>query len=194
MPQRQRRFWFSALWKRCVIAVRRIVRLEDTPHRIALGSAIGTLIAWLPLFGIQLVLTMIVARLCRANVLASLPWVFITNPLTIVPFYWAHYRLGLWLMPGVEPVSWERFVAVLSGPPAREGVSWLGGLWYRLVDGFVLLGEVFLPTTVGTAVIGIPVAWLVYRWIYWQVARLQERRQRRLAARRDHEGGAPRGS
>lgn len=183
MPERRRRGWWAALVKRCRVELRRVVRLEDTPHRIALGSALGTLIAWLPLFGIQFVLTIVAVRLCRANVLAALPWVFITNPFTVVPFYWAHYQLGLLLTPGVEAVSWERFAALLGGPAAREGAGWLAGLWYRIVDGFVLIGEIFLPTAVGTLVVGLPVSWCVYRWVHRQVTRLQARRLARQAAR-----------
>lgn len=73
---------------------RTILMLEDTPHSIALGTAIGLFVAWTPTVGIHMILVVAVALLMRANKVAGLIAVYISNPLTYVPMYWIEYKLG----------------------------------------------------------------------------------------------------
>ena len=180
----RRRGW----WRRCLaqglLAWRRILAMRDTPHRIALGSAIGVFIAWLPLMGIQLLLGAVVARCCRANVLASVPWSFITNPLTAVPFYYAHYRLGALIWPTGAPVTWSRFHDVWQAQHIDASADgWAGTLWRTVTDGMRLLGDVFVPTAIGTVLVGIPVSIVVYRIVRARIARHQ---RRHAVASNDH--------
>ena len=48
--------------------------IQDSPHRIAWGVAIGTVVAYLPIVGIQMVIGAIICYIMRANVLASIPY------------------------------------------------------------------------------------------------------------------------
>src|SRR5437867_5606952 len=73
---------------------RAILMLDDTPHSIALGTAIGLFIAWTPTVGIHMILVVALALLLRANKVAGLIAVYISNPITLVPMYWIEYKLG----------------------------------------------------------------------------------------------------
>ncbi len=50
----------------------RVRRLPDTPHRIALGLAIGVFVSFTPFFGIHVGAAMALAWALRANIVASL--------------------------------------------------------------------------------------------------------------------------
>src|SRR5687768_15554290 len=97
--------WLRRWMHRTVRFFRLVVLLEDTPRRIALGSAIGIFFASQPFVGSQMAAAALTSRLTRASVLASLPWTWLTNPLTVAPFYYASYRLGCVFWPAEKRVS-----------------------------------------------------------------------------------------
>ncbi|MCA9539882.1 MAG: DUF2062 domain-containing protein [Myxococcales bacterium] len=145
---------------------RRTLSLDDTPHRIALGVAIGTFVAYQPIVGLQMVIGALVCRLIGANVIASLPMAWITNPLTIPPIFYGTYRLGAVFTGGeLTYAQIEAYFADLQK---------LG-----LVDGFLeglgLLGSIFWPMVVGGAVIGVLNGGLFYVLVRRLVTRYQAR-------------------
>ena len=71
-----------------------IIGVHDTPHRIALGVAVGLFVAFTPTIPFQMVLTAGLAFLLGANKVVGLPVVWITNPVTAVPVYYAQFMLG----------------------------------------------------------------------------------------------------
>src|SRR5262245_19861478 len=74
--------------------VQSILSLQDTEHSIALGTAIGLFVAWTPTVGIHMILVVGLTLLLRANKVAGLIAVYLSNPFTIVPMYWIDYWLG----------------------------------------------------------------------------------------------------
>ena len=78
----------------------RVMSLNDTPHRIALGVAIGIFVTFTPTIGFQMILTFLLSLLFNANKFVGVPFVWISNPLTIVPIYMPSYWLGFWLIGG----------------------------------------------------------------------------------------------
>ena len=74
--------------------VKRLLHADDPPHRLALGAAIGMFVTFLPLIGFQMALVVVLATLLRANKAVGLPIVWITNPATIVPVFYACYVIG----------------------------------------------------------------------------------------------------
>jgi len=78
--------------------VYRILHVDDTPHRLALGIGLGIFIAWTPTIGVQMVLVLLLATICRANRPVGIPVVWISNPLTAAPIYYINYRLGGYLL------------------------------------------------------------------------------------------------
>ena len=92
------------LWRRFKdVLVRRVLGLNDTPHRIAWGVFLGFLIAMTPTLGFQLLIYVGVAALLRANKVSGVPFLFISNPFTAAPLYYFVWWVGsLVLHGGVE--------------------------------------------------------------------------------------------
>jgi len=118
---------------------RSILLLKDSPHAIALGTAVGLFIAWTPTVGLHMVLVLAAALLFRANKMAALISVYISNPFTILPMYWIDYKLGALVLD--QKFTYEEMQAILhysgwSGFWAAiwklcvelAGPMWLGGL------------------------------------------------------------------
>jgi len=90
---------------------RRVLGVEDTPHRIAWGVFLGFVIAFTPTIGFQIALYLAIATLLRANKVSGVPFLFISNPVTAVPLYWFTWKVGEVLL---------RSDASAAGPPRRE--------------------------------------------------------------------------
>ena len=88
-----------SLIKRLVRKLIDIVKQKDTPHRIALGAALGIFIGILPIMGIQMTVVAIIAIPLRANLKAAVAGVWISNPITFLPMYWGYYKFGLLFFP-----------------------------------------------------------------------------------------------
>lgn len=83
------------LWRRLQqIVFHNILHLDDTPHRIAWGVFLGTMIAFTPTLGLQIVLYIPIAALLRANKISGIPILFISNPFTAVPLYYTTWSVG----------------------------------------------------------------------------------------------------
>jgi uncharacterized protein (DUF2062 family) len=83
------------LWRRLQqIVFHNVLHLDDTPHRIAWGVFIGAMIAFTPTLGFQIVLYLPVAAILRANKVSGIPILFISNPFTAVPLYYATWSIG----------------------------------------------------------------------------------------------------
>jgi uncharacterized protein (DUF2062 family) len=167
-----RKSWWRRLWTVVFRAVRGVVFLEDAPQRIALGSAAGILASTLPIFG-QSFLAMIIARLLRANVLASIPWSWLSNPLTTLPIWYGGYRLGLWFFPGEQAVLSYSDIALLT--ERFNHTNWSDGLSALLV----VLSDILAPLWLGCTVLGLALAVPGYFLVRNGVIRIQRRRQAR---------------
>lgn len=146
-------------WSSPRTLLRRILMLDDSPHAIALGTAIGAFIGMTPTVGLQLILVMITSALTRKlfyfNRAAALVTVYISNPLTVVPIYYLLFRTGALLVPG--EITREELEAVLQ----FEGIE---GWWAAVTR---LAREIGAPLLVGTAIIA-PVCGLVtYPVMLW---------------------------
>ena len=72
----------------------RILHAGDSPHRIALGVALGLFVGWSPALGFHILIVLALSIPLRANKLAALASVWVTNPFTFVPVYYPSYLLG----------------------------------------------------------------------------------------------------
>ena len=73
-------------WRRAIEYLsHRIKRLQDSPHRIALGLSFGVFASFSPLFGFHFVLGALLAYVFKANIFASILGTFFANPITF-PF------------------------------------------------------------------------------------------------------------
>lgn len=77
---------------------KRLLRLNDTPNKIAGGVAIGVFIGLFPTPFIGLILAPIVATIMKMNRVASLIGTLVMNPITQPFVYALSYTLGLFLL------------------------------------------------------------------------------------------------
>ena len=93
--------------------IKPIIEIKDSPHSIALGTAIGMWVALTPTVGIQMTVCLIVCTLLKANILIAVAMCWISNPITFIPMYYGYYRFGLFIS-NTEPSSWQEFKRMLN--------------------------------------------------------------------------------
>lgn len=146
--------------------LRRILMLHDSPHSIALGTAIGMGIGMTPTVGLQLIMVTILAaltyKLFYFNRAAALLTVYISNPLTVVPIYYVLFRVGNLFVPG--EVTREELAAVLR----YDGFD---GWWQAVTR---LAAEIGGPLLAGTVIVA-PICGLVtYPVMLWLVKKVRQ--------------------
>jgi uncharacterized protein (DUF2062 family) len=72
----------------------RVLHADDSPQDLAKGSAIGLFIAMTPTIGVQMILALLLTAMFRVNKAIALAMVWISNPLTLIPLYYANWWLG----------------------------------------------------------------------------------------------------
>ncbi len=131
----------------------------------------GSVLALLPLMGVQLPLSLLLCILVRANLPVCAALQFITNPLSAVPVYGFTYLVGHWLLHH------------LGG---SEG-AYAPAAALALVEGGQLLaaaGDVLGGLLLGGVVVGLAVAVLVdlaWRLLVWEAGLFRERYRRARA-------------
>lgn len=112
---------------------------------------IGVFCAFLPIPG-QMFVAAVLALWIGGNLAVSVGLVWLTNPITIPPIFYATYKLGAWIL-GTEPIaiSWS-----LAGIEAQ-----IANIWWPLLLGSLICGVLFA---------GISYLVINRLWI-WQVQR-----------------------
>jgi uncharacterized protein (DUF2062 family) len=152
----------KGLWRGLGYIRKRLHRLPDSPHRIALGFACGAAASFTPFFGFHIVIAAAVAWLLRGNVLAAAFGTMVGNPITF-PFI-AAFSLE---------TGWRILGTVKRHSESDFSVGWL-------LDNIELI---FLPYLVGGILPGLLCAVVCYWFIGPIVEAYQKRRRRRLAER-----------
>lgn len=136
--------------------VRKVLHADDPPHRLALGIAVGMFVTLTPLIGFQMMLSVFLAWLLKANKLVGIPLVWISNPFTIIPIYYPCYLLGCTLLG--EPVVDEKWSQLgtewqelINDPAATWGIK-VKFWWEGLMD---FVGPLCLGCLVAATVMGI---------------------------------------
>ncbi len=170
------------LWRRLKqIIVHNILHLDDTPHRIAWGVLIGSIVAFTPTLGFQIVIYLAVAALLGANKVSGIPVLFISNPFTAVPLYYATWSIGAAVLHPDKEItratikSWLGSTgrALKNGSADRllEGEFWAGAGRLLASTG----AELWMGALICGLVLGIP-AYFVTRWGINAVRHLREAR------------------
>ncbi len=134
----------------------RVFSLNDTPHRLALGVAIGIFVTWTPTIGLQMLLTVGLAWLFGANKLVGVPFVWLSNPATIIPVYGPNYFVGCWLL-GKNPDGWHKVV---------DAIRFQGSLYERTLEWFYVTRAIFWELWVGSFVVAMVLGVLTYFIMY----------------------------
>ncbi len=124
-----------------------LMTLPDTPHNIALGSAIGMFFGFSPLFGLKTLLAFLLTWAFKANKTAAVITVQLHDlllPLVPAMFFW-HYKLGMW--------------ALYHRVPQRAGFRRVALSDFMEWTTFLTVGR---PILVGSLFFALPSALIVY--------------------------------
>ena len=156
----------DGFFKKKIAALWAILKEKDPPGRLALGMALGIFIGMLPIMGIQMAVVTIVAFPFKANLKAAVLGVWISNPVTFIPLYWANYQFGLLFFHKRE-VSMEQFSSIISGASEWNWTS-IKQSFFNLVD---LGSDIMIPLWGGSAILAVGLGILTYivtyRWVIY---------------------------
>ena len=89
---------------------KRLLWIQDSPQKIALGLAIGVFWGIMPTFGFAILFSLPSALLLKGNRLAAILGTFVANPLTVPFIYPFGYKIGQLILKTTPlPFSWELF-------------------------------------------------------------------------------------
>lgn len=168
-------------WRRGVKYIgRRVQRLPDTPHRIAIGFACGAAASFTPFFTLHALVAVVLAWAVRGNIIAGVFGTAVGNPVTFPFIATTCMQTGYWLLG-------------LSGDTeaATQTKLSFSYLTEHPLDFFV---SIFTPYLVGGIAPGLLCGLGFYIALRPIVAGFQNRRRQVLAKRaRDRVGEAKRG-
>jgi hypothetical protein len=128
--------------------IKDVIKLKESPHRIALAFATGVFIGMSPLLGFHTLLGFAIAWIFRLNPFALLAGVYITNPWTIVPIYTFSTYVGAQCL-GLEQMIPE--------------IDWSNLSFINLLND---LEPLLMPFILGTLLIGTIASIISYIIIY----------------------------
>ena len=140
-------------------------------NSVALAVSIGLFMAWVPV-PFQMVLAAGAAILVRCNLPVSVAMVWVSNPVTVAPLFFAAHKLGGW---------------TLDRPPGDFRIE----LSFRWL--FEELGKVWEPLLLGCLVMGLASAVLgqIVIRLVWRAHVMVSWRDRRVRRRRGGDHAAP---
>jgi uncharacterized protein (DUF2062 family) len=136
-----------------------LMAIADTPHSIALGSAIGIFFGFTPLYPLKTLLSIGAAWICRCNKVAAAIAVTLHDVLIFAmpAIYFAEYKLGC---------------RVLHRPPPVKLRLWHH--WHFSFHDYLswsLFSKFIWPALIGSLFLAIPSAIIVYLLVRMLVSR-----------------------
>ncbi len=150
----------------------RMARMKASPHKLALGFAIGAFASFTPLLGLHIILAALLAFLLRANVIASAIGTALGNPITLPLIWVASYDLGTWLL-GREASAALPLDSVMGGGAASP---WNLTQLFDFRDAWVAIAPYLWPLLVGSLLLGAVFASLSYVVVRRAVLQIQQTR------------------
>lgn len=142
----------------------------------------GSILTFMPLYGVQLLLSVVLAFILRANLPILVALQLVSNPLTILPIYYIAYQIGklFIMMFGLEGPHLTMHELDILLRTFRSG-EWGANLRFlAIVFGLTNLGGAIIGTFVGT------ILSIVYKLGAYEVSvtyhRIRDLQQRRAAA------------
>ena len=136
--------------------MRSIVKLNDSPHKLAAAFALGVFIAFSPWLGLHIVSCIALAWLFRLNKVVVLTASFISNPWTVVPMY----AFCLWF--GFK---------ITGSDAAVPHIAWSE---LNLTSAYTILKPYLWPFVAGTLIVGLIAAAASYGVVCWAVMRYRK--------------------
>ncbi|MGB7406241.1 MAG: DUF2062 domain-containing protein [Pacificimonas sp.] len=132
-------------------------------HSVARGAALGLFLGFAIPIGFQIVVAALIAVSSRANIAVAALFTSVSNPVTVVPIYFASLKVGDWLLGRETTISGSdsQILAVIQDAPVP-----------------MILGTIFFATI--SAAIGFLTIHFLWRW--WITRRWRTRLARRRRA------------
>src|SRR5437868_7541946 len=133
-----------------------LMAIADTPHSIALGSAIGIFFGFTPLYPLKTLFSILAAWICRCNKVAAAIAVTVHDVLIFAmpAIYYAEYKFGC---------------MVLHRPVRAKVHSWHFSVHDYLSWGS--LSKFVWPALIGSMFLAIPSALIIYFLVRMLVSR-----------------------
>jgi uncharacterized protein len=122
---------FMKLKRRYKFYLLRLFRIKASPHAVAMGITLGFIPHWFPTFGIGPILSVGLAKLGRANLIAAAAGGIIGTPLWPLCFY-LNYRLGSLLIEGKSHVDQISEVEYIEAVNHTLGSLQSGSLYFLI--------------------------------------------------------------
>jgi uncharacterized protein len=145
------------------------LQTHDPLPAVAWGATIGMFVGLTPTVGVQMYIVTAIWVVCRYlfrfrfNLTIGVAMVWITNPITTIPFYYLFLRTGDLFLEllgyGSAPMSFAEFRAEVLELAAGQPMGWLEWLMYSTE---VLVVEYGWPLLVGSLIFAIPGSVLSY--------------------------------
>ena len=146
-----------------------LMAIADTPHSIALGSAIGIFFGFTPLYPLKTLLSIAVAWVFRCNKVAAAIAVTLHDVLiwAMPAIYVAEYHFGCWILkrPVAQRVHFRQF-------GLRDYVHW--HVFSRVI------WPTFWPAFIGSLFLAVPSAIIVYFLMRLLISRAQDTAEDRV--------------
>lgn len=150
-------------------------------QHVAWGATIGMFVALTPTVGTQMYIVAAIWMIARYvfrvrfNLPVGVAVVWITNPITVVPFYFIFLKTGQYFqaMAGVDVphMNYEEFKALFSA------LGHEANLWDRIVHAFLALFWTFgWPMIYGSLVWAIPLSILTYPATWYTLVKYRKMR------------------
>jgi len=134
--------------------IRDVIKLKESPHKIALAFSTGVFIGMSPLLGLHIILGVTAAWLFRLNTFAIIAGVYVMNPWTIVPIY----AFSTWL--GARCLGLEQMI---------PEIDWSNGTFSYILSR---LKHLLVPFLFGTFLVGSITSFISYVIIYRAIKRV----------------------
>ena len=146
----------------------RFLKVRGTPREVALGMALGVMVGMTPTMGLQTIIAVFLASVCKWSKIMAAIGVQITNVFTAPLIYGLTYVIGAWIM-GIQ------------GEFDIRAMMNFDGLLHLIRQAPMILTAM----TLGGLILGLPLAAASYIVTFWLVVRyrapLKERLQNRVS-------------
>lgn len=157
----------------------RIIHIDDSPHRIALGVSLGMFTAFLPFLGLHSIIALLLAFLARANKAVALLCSWISNPFTVIPIFIPCYLLGravIGVFTNIPMTGKTEVAATLRHTLSYSSLS--AEFWKEMGS---LFGKIGLELVTGSLICGVTTAFVSYFVMFNIIVVHRAKRKKQIA-------------
>ncbi|WP_455475086.1 DUF2062 domain-containing protein [Bartonella sp. B30(2025)] len=158
---------------------KRVLRISATPHKVALGFAIGIFLACSPLFGVHMILAVLFSWILRGSLAAAILGTVFSNPLTFLFIVMADYKIGYLCLSffrgaDVNEISFSQVRTLFDGLTLSNVSLLFEDAW----------NSIMMPMVIGGIILGLIFGSLSYVGVYRAIVRFQHKRYQKIMKKR----------